>query len=219
MLSLRLKIDLHVHSSCSDGLGAPEDVLERAEARGLDGLAFTDHNTLEGYFRAREVGSGLVLVPGYEVVTDLGHILVYGLEELPPGVESIGYVDLVGWARGRGGLCVIAHPGIARFHLREWRGCLPDAVEVLNASYPLEFFVGRGLRLAERLEVPGVGGSDAHSIEAVGDAYTVVECDDSRIEAILEGVERGSVEYEGGLSPLSIRFRLGLGYLRHLLVD
>lgn len=84
---------------------------------------------------------------------------------------------------------------------------------------PLEFFVGRGLRLAERLEVPGVGGSDAHSIEAVGDAYTVVECDDSRIEAILEGVERGSVEYEGGLSPLSIRFRLGLGYLRHLLVD
>ena len=59
---MRLKIDLHVHSSCSDGLGAPEDVLERAEARGLDGLAITDHNTLEGYFRAREVGSGLILV-------------------------------------------------------------------------------------------------------------------------------------------------------------
>jgi predicted metal-dependent phosphoesterase TrpH len=172
-MPLRLKIDLHVHTSFSDGLGAPVDVLERAEARGLDGLAITDHNTLEGYFRAREVGGGLVLVPGYEVVTDSGHILVYGLEELPPGVESIDYVDLVGWARGRGGLCVIAHPGIGSFHLCDWGSCVPDAVEVLNASYPLEFFVGRGLRLSERLEVPGVGGSDAHSIKVVGDAYTV----------------------------------------------
>ena len=217
-MPLRLKIDLHVHTSFSDGLGAPVDILERAEARGLDGLAITDHNTLEGYFRAREVGGGLVLVPGYEVVTDSGHILVYGLEELPPGVESIDYVDLVGWARGRGGLCVIAHPGIGSFHLCDWGSCVPDAVEVLNASYPLEFFVGRGLRLSERLEVPGVGGSDAHSIKVVGDAYTVVECEDSRVENILDGIKKGSVEYEGGLSPVYSRFRLGLGYFKHLLI-
>jgi len=214
VLSLRLKIDLHVHSSCSDGLGAPEDVLERAEARGLDGLAITDHNTLEGYFRAREVGSGLVLVPGYEVVTDAGHILVYGLEELPPGVESIDYVDLVGWARGRGGLCVIAHPGIGSFHLRDWLSCVPDAVEVLNASYPLEFFVGRGLRLSERLEVPGVGGSDAHSIKVVGDAYTVVEVQSAALDDVLGAIRAGLVQFEGGLSPVKSRLRIGLRYLK-----
>lgn len=217
MLSLRLKIDLHVHSSCSDGLGAPEDVLERAEARGLDGLAITDHNTLEGYFRAREVGSGLILVPGYEVVTDSGHILVYGLEELPPGVESIDYVDLVGWARGRGGLCVIAHPGIGSFHLRDWGSCVPDAVEVLNASYPLKFFVGRGLRLSERLEVPGVGGSDAHSIKVVGDAYTVVEVQSAALDDVLGAIRAGLVRFEGGLSPIKSRFRIGLGYLKNSL--
>ena len=206
-----------MHSSCSDGLGAPEDVLERAEARGLDGLAITDHNTLEGYFRAREVGSGLILVPGYEVVTDAGHILVYGLEELPPGVESIDYVDLVGWARGRGGLCVIAHPGIGSFHLRDWGSCVPDAVEVLNASYPLKFFVGRGLRLSERLEVPGVGGSDAHSIKVVGDAYTVVEVQSAALDDVLGAIRAGLVRFEGGLSPIKSRFRIGLGYLKNSL--
>jgi len=216
-MPLRLKIDLHVHTSFSDGIGAPVDILERAEAKGLDGLAITDHNTLEGYFRAREVGSGLILVPGYEVVTDSGHILVYGLEELPPGVESIDYVDLVGWVRGRGGLCVIAHPGIGSFHLRDWGSCVPDAVEVLNASYPLKFFVGRGLRLSERLEVPGVGGSDAHSIKVVGDAYTVVEVQSAALDDVLGAIRAGLVRFEGGLSPIKSRFRIGLGYLKNSL--
>jgi predicted metal-dependent phosphoesterase TrpH len=179
----------------------------------MDGIAITDHNTLEGYFRVKKVSSDLVVVPGYEVKTDSGHILVYGLEKLPPGIESIDYVDLVDWVRGLGGLSIIAHPGIDRFHLREWRSCVPDAVEVLNASYPLEFLVGRGLKLAERLGVPGVGGSDAHSIEAVGDGYTVVECEDSRVENILDNIKRGCVEYEGGLSSAFSRFRIALGYL------
>jgi len=79
-MPLRLKIDLHVHTSFSDGLGAPVDILGRADARGLDGLAITDHDTLEGFFRAKELDSDLLLIPGYEVETEAGHILVLGLE-------------------------------------------------------------------------------------------------------------------------------------------
>jgi predicted metal-dependent phosphoesterase TrpH len=79
VLKLLLKIDLHVHSSFSDSNGTPEEILIRAEEKGLDGLAITDHYSLEGYFRAQRAGSGLLLVPGYEVVTGSGHVLVLGL--------------------------------------------------------------------------------------------------------------------------------------------
>ncbi len=79
---LNLKIDLHTHSSFSDGLGDPKDLLEYARTKGLDGLAITDHNTLEGYFKVKECEGNLLLVPGYEVETEAGHIRVLGLEML-----------------------------------------------------------------------------------------------------------------------------------------
>ena len=213
-MPLHLKIDLHVHTSFSDGLGAPVDILGRAEARGLDGLAITDHDTLEGYFRAKELGSGLLLIPGYEVETEAGHILVLGLEELPPSVESVGYEELVGWVRSHGGLTVIAHPAISRFHITKWMRSLPDAVEVLNASYPLEYFVRRGLKVSERIGVPGVGGSDAHSAISVGEAYTVVEVQSAALDDVLGAIRAGLVQFEGGLSPVKSRLRIGLRYLK-----
>jgi len=216
-MPLRLKIDLHVHTSFSNGRGAPGDILGRAEARGLDGLAITDHDTLEGYFRAKELECDLLLIPGYEVETDAGHILVLGLEELPPSVESIGYYGLIGWVRSHGGLTVIAHPAISRFHISKWMCSLPDAVEVLNASYPLEYFVRRGLEASERIGVPGVGGSDAHSPISVGDAYTVVDVQSAAQDDVLGAIRAGLARFEGGLSPIKSRFRIGLGYLRNSL--
>jgi len=50
---LRLKIDLHVHSAYSDGLGDIHDILKTARLKGLDGLAITDHDTLKGYCEAK----------------------------------------------------------------------------------------------------------------------------------------------------------------------
>lgn len=213
-MPVRLKIDLHVHTSFSDGLGAPVDILGRADARGLDGLAITDHDTLEGFFRAKELDSDLLLIPGYEVETEAGHILVLGLEELPPSVESIGYDGLIGWVRSNGGLTVIAHPAISRFHIAKWMRSPPDAVEVLNAAYPLEYFVRRGLEASERIGVPGVGGSDAHSPIFVGDAYTVVEVQSAALDDVLWAIRAGLVQFEGGLSPVKSRLGIGLRYLK-----
>lgn len=217
MPPMHLKIDLHIHSKYSDGAGTPEDILEHARKKGVDGLAITDHNTLEGYFRARELDGDLLVVPGFEVVTEAGHVLVLGLNELPPKVETIGYYDLVNWARELGGLTVLAHPAVSRFHLDRWLRIRPDAVEVMNASYPLRFFVGRGLRLCERLGVPSVGGSDAHSPRAVGDAYTVVEVRDASLDDVLNAIRGGDVWYEGELSPFGSRLRIGLDYVKNML--
>ena len=90
----------------------------------------------------------------------------------------------------------------------------PDAVEVLNASYPLEYFVRRGLKASERIGVPGVGGSDAHSPISVGDAYTVVEVQSAALDDVLGAIRAGLVQFEGGLSPVKSRLRIGLRYLK-----
>lgn len=147
MLSLRLKIDLHVHTVYSDGSGTVGEVLETAEEKGLDGLAITDHETLEGYFEARASDCCLLVLPGFEVETDAGHVLVLGLERLPPVVGKMDYEELIRWARGLGGLTVLAHPAAGRFRLKRWMCSKPDVVEVFNASYPAGYFVRRGLKL------------------------------------------------------------------------
>ena len=218
MLSLRLKIDLHVHTVYSDGYGTVGEVLETAKDRGLDGLAITDHETLEGYFEARASDCDLLVLPGFEVETDAGHVLVLGLERLPPVVGKMGYEELIWWARGLGGLTVLAHPAAGRFRLKRWMDSKPDVVEVFNASYPSGYFVRRGLRLAERLGLPAVGGSDAHHPQMVGDAFTVVEVGSLNSGVVVEAIRGGSVGFEGVLSPLRNRIRIGVGFLAHKLV-
>lgn len=62
-------IDLHSHSTCSDGLLAPAELVERAVQRGVDVLALTDHDELKGLPAAREAAAhwGLRLIDGVEI--------------------------------------------------------------------------------------------------------------------------------------------------------
>lgn len=77
-----MRIDLHVHSSASDGTDPPAVVVRRARAAGLDVVALTDHDTQAGIERARAaLPPGLRLVPGMELSCLLGgrsvHLLGY----------------------------------------------------------------------------------------------------------------------------------------------
>jgi len=211
-------MDLHVHSVHSDGIGKIRDILKTARLKGLDGLAITDHDTLKGYYEAKTSYSDLYILPGYEVETDAGHVLVLGLEQLPP-FGKIAYEDLIWWTRDMGGSTILAHPAAGRFRLRRWMHAKPDAIEVLNASYPSRYFTKRGLRLAERLSLPSVGGSDTHHPKTVGDAYTIIEVNKPDIKNIVEAIKAGSTNFEGKLSPIHYRLRSGTRYLSQKLSD
>jgi len=92
-------IDLHTHSSASDGTLSPADLVRRAVAQGIRVLALTDHDTLDGIAEAREAAAGLdlLLIPGVEVSVSWGgrtvHILGLGVAEedavLLGGLEGI----------------------------------------------------------------------------------------------------------------------------------
>ena len=85
--------DLHLHSTCSDGLLSPSAVMEEAAAAGLGVVALTDHDTLDGVDEAagRAAELGLELVPGLELTTrhrNRGtlHVLGYGLDPAHRGL-------------------------------------------------------------------------------------------------------------------------------------
>lgn len=70
-MTTRKSIDLHVHSTASDGTLTPGEVVRAASAAGLSAIALTDHDTVSGIAEAREAAAecGIELVPGIELST------------------------------------------------------------------------------------------------------------------------------------------------------
>ncbi len=76
-------IDLHTHSSVSDGTETPTQLIRAAVAAGLDAVALTDHDSTAGWHEAAlaAAGTGLTVIPGMELSTNFGpasvHMLAY----------------------------------------------------------------------------------------------------------------------------------------------
>jgi predicted metal-dependent phosphoesterase TrpH len=88
-----VRIDLHTHSSASDGTGRPAEVMRRARASGVDVVALTDHDTVAGHDEARRsLPPGLTFVPGMELSCHAGgrslHLLAYMFDPAHPGLAA-----------------------------------------------------------------------------------------------------------------------------------
>jgi len=81
------RVDLHLHSTVSDGRLTPPELVARAAGLGLEVIALTDHDTIDGIVPALEAAKkfpGLKLIPGVEISTDLpegeAHVLGYFID-------------------------------------------------------------------------------------------------------------------------------------------
>ena len=87
-------IDLHTHSSASDGQYSPKELVEKAKSAGLCVLALTDHDTVEGLEEAKEAAKReqITFVPGIELnikwVTGEFHLLGLGLKEISSDLKG-----------------------------------------------------------------------------------------------------------------------------------
>ena len=183
-------IDMHNHTRVSsrDSRLSPEDLIESAREKGLDGLCVTEHSLIEGAEIAREMGERMrfPVFRGVEARTNLGDMLVFGYyRDVPDGIP---FQDLARVVHEAQGAIFVAHPFRPKgFTLHSslmklgfdlatnWRSVefleLLDGIEVASGRSSLEANGMAGL-LARRMGAPGIGGSDAHAPEDVGRAVT-----------------------------------------------
>ena len=190
-------VDLHTHTRFFHGhrdLGDLFDPLGHrlltwvAGRRGLDGIATTNHD----YYTPFDAGP-VVTIPGIEISTDRGHVLVIGPDpprETKPGALTPG--EAVDLAHDRGCAAVVAHP-FRNSTVREVDDIPFDAIEV-NGKHP------RSLPLVEKLAeargLPLVGGSDAHYPIEVGRAHAKLDIDELTPESVVDAIRSGDVDYE-----------------------
>jgi predicted metal-dependent phosphoesterase TrpH len=168
-------IDLHCHtsnySSCSSL--SPKTLFEAARQAGLDAVCLTEHDRLwppDG-LAAIAAEYDLIVLRGMEVTTEVGHVLVYGLDAVPTG--SFLAASLIAAVRDAGGFAALAHParsGHTPIAAAD-AAALFDSVEVLNGSDGPD--QNRSAQsLAHYTRLPGIAGSDCHSVAEVGTVAT-----------------------------------------------
>ncbi|MFC7223508.1 CehA/McbA family metallohydrolase [Halalkalicoccus sp. GCM10025322] len=192
-----LSLDLHAHTRFFHGhkraARAFDPIGHRllagvARRRDLDGVALTNHD----YYRplGDPTGeSGLLSLPGIEISTTRGHVVVLGAD--PPSRTEPGRLtpqEAVDLAHERGCVAIIAHP-FRNSTIRETDVAF-DAIE-LNGKHPRTWPLVR--QIAENRGIPLVGGSDAHYPVEIGRAYTHVDAEPDP-EAIVEAIRDGRVE-------------------------
>lgn len=207
-----LTCDLHVHTSYSkDGESTVEEVLRRAEAVGLDAIAITDHDTIDGAKKALACKTPVIVIPGLEVTTKQGHLLVLGVTEMIPA--GLDVVDTIAIARKLDAVLILPHP----FHIwrhgvaRKKRGgmLLVDAIEAFNSRYIVGSANRKAAKIAKRFGKPCVGGSDAHHARFIGYGRTFVDAEPDA-DAILQAIREGKVFCGGRKTPLRTYTRQSL---------
>lgn len=199
-----MRFDLHIHSKYSSDSGsAIEDILRKAVQRGLDGIAICDHNTLVGSYHAKKcvtkLNLPLLVLPGVEVSTTQGHLIVLGVKDnIPPGMTPQETIRI---ARQKGGVVIAAHPFKIN-SIGNVDGLDIDAIETFN-SRCIFGENKKALKMAIELGKPQVGGSDSHMLGTIGIGYT--EIDAQPYEAsVLNAIRNGKTRPGGKNAPIYI---------------
>ncbi|WP_221290751.1 CehA/McbA family metallohydrolase [Stygiolobus caldivivus] len=183
-----MKIDLHVHTFYSDGKYSPELMIKTALKKGLDGIAITDHDTSEAHKRIK----GYPVVPGQEVSTQYGHVVI--LCNFPPDPPR-DIQQLIDYSKENNCLIFPSHPfDIFRAGIGEKVFSYKfDAIEVFNSKAP-KSANEKALKASQALGLPGLANSDSHVSEALGSAYNELQITEFRVDDILEELKKGRVK-------------------------
>ena len=201
-------IDLHTHTHplSHDSLLSPDDLIEAAKAASLDGVCLTEHDFFWDPAEAAALSKrhNFLVIPGIEVNTEDGHIVVFGLERFVYGMHRMH--ELARMADEFGAVMIAAHPYRRQlpFELRhegDWTHALERAVA--NPAYShvtaIESQNGRGsdrenafsTEVATRLRLPTVAASDAHEGKDIGRCATEFERKITGLEDLIAELRAG----------------------------
>ena len=202
-------IDIHTHTypTSIDSQLSAEELIKESKRLGLDGICITDH---DGFWDHEEVFElsrehDYLVLPGCEVTTEEGHLLVYGLSKYIFGMHRASVVKQM--VDEAGGVMVVAHPYrrvyrenadkddasydemLDRAARNEVFGKV-NAVEVLN-SRGSEQENAFSLEIAKRFGLKGTGASDAHKLADIGTFATEFERPIRCLEEFIQEIKAG----------------------------
>jgi len=171
--------EFHCHTVYSkDSLTPPLKLVETCRRKGIDRVMVTDHNTITGAKIAQTLDPNRVII-GEEIMTTKGEILaVFVTDEIPPMLTP---QETIKRLREQGAFISVSHP------FDEWRRggwkeadlleITPrvDAIEIFNSRCMLPSFNQRALEFAQRHNLAGTVGSDAHTVFELGRSVLVLE--------------------------------------------
>jgi predicted metal-dependent phosphoesterase TrpH len=201
-------IDLHAHTQplSHDSSLTPDELIAAAKEAGLDGVCLTEHDFFWDQDEVRRLARrhGFLVIPGVEVNTENGHILVFGLDEYVYGMHRMH--ELAALVEKAGGAMVAGHPYRRQlpFELRhegDWSEALEAAAR--NPAYghvnAIETLNGRGTirenqfsqALSEILGLSAAAGSDSHDLKDVGRCATEFEVTITGLEDLIAALKSG----------------------------
>jgi predicted metal-dependent phosphoesterase TrpH len=184
-----MKIDFHIHtaplSACS--YIDPQELIQEARRLKLDGICLTEHQVVWDPTEVDRLAedADISIFRGNEFTTNQGDILVFGFYD--DIKELLTIQELRDKVTAAGGYMIAAHPfrgfktfGIGQLQMTVEQACnrkvleFVDAVEIGNGKLsPDENDMA--FKVAEKLGLPGTGGSDAHRVDEIATWVTVFE--------------------------------------------
>ena len=191
-----IKADLHIHTVYSgDSRISLDRLIARCIELGINCIAVTDHNTIDGALELQGIAPFKVIV-GEEILTSSGEVMGYFLKQGIP--RGLPVRDTVRRVREQGGLVGVPHPfdrmrgsTLRRHSLEE---ILPevDIIETLNARALLRRCNLAAERYALERGLPASAGSDAHTLGEIGGAYVEMP-DFEDVQGFLSALAGGKV--------------------------
>lgn len=207
-----MRIDLHIHtaplSACS--YLDPQELIQEVRRLKLDGICLTEHQVLWDPAQVDKLAreAGIRIFRGNEFTTNQGDVLVFGFYE---DIKELMIIqELREKVQKAGGYMIAAHPfrGFKTFGIGQLQMTVEqaskrkvfefvDAVEIGNGKLaPDENDMAR--KVAEKLNLPGSGGSDAHRIDELATWLTVFEKNIETEQELLEELHAGRFRAEVG---------------------
>jgi len=172
-----VRVDLHLHSRYShDSRTTLEELVERCRECGLDRIALTDHNAVDGAIELARIAPELAIV-GEEAKTREGEVIgLFITRRLPPYLRPEEVMDLV---HDMGGLTYVPHPfDRNRSHFRAERIVeLADRIDIIEVYNPWCDAAANAAAatVAAELNKVAATGSDAHSVHELGRTWMEME--------------------------------------------
>jgi predicted metal-dependent phosphoesterase TrpH len=194
-----IKGDLHIHSTFSDGIASPEEIVKyAAQNTDLKIIAITDHDNIKGSLKAAELGEkyGILVVPGVEVTTLQGHIICLFIDKHIRKFTSVYKTIEITYESG--GIIVFPHPMSHLTYSIPLR-CIknifkkenfpkPDAIEIINPTLAGRVIRQKVIDLNKTLNLAELAGTDSHTLDTIGSAYTLFPDDVKTLEDVKRAI-------------------------------